>query len=137
MPSAVPAQAAFAVALVHYLLAVGSFGLWVARDAAARGSRGPALWGVGTAVTAGLVGTYYLFARRRLGERSHPPTRGERAARTVALAAVSAWVLASALAPPDPFTQIYYGVGLLAVTLPLAYVLDYRGGYHRLRERAT
>ena len=135
MPSTVPARAAFAVVLVHYLLAVGSFGFWVARDAAARGSRRPALWGVGTAVTAGLVGTCYLLTRYRRSERSRPPTRGERAARAVTLATVSAWVLASLFSPPDPLTQVYYGVGLLAVTLPLAYLLDYRGGYGRLRRR--
>jgi peptidoglycan/LPS O-acetylase OafA/YrhL len=135
MPSSLSAQTALAVALLHYLLAIGSFGVWVARDAAARGNRRATLWGVGTAVTAGLVGAYYLFVRARLDDRTHPPTRDERAARAVALAAVSAWVLASVFSPPDPSTQVFYGVGLLAVTLPLGYLLDYRGGYDRLRGR--
>ena len=88
-------------------------------------------------MTAGLVDAYYLLARSRFGQRSHPPTRGERAARAVALATVSAWVLASVFAPPDPFTQVYYGVGLIAVTLPLAYLFAYRDGFARLRERVA
>ena len=134
MPSAVVHRLAFAAVAVHLALMLGALGLWVARDAYARGSRHVALWGLAAAFTGGLVGLVYLFVRSDVGERTCPPTRGERAARAVALATLSAWVLASVFSPPDPFTQVYYGFGLLAVTLPLAYVLDYR---KRVRPPAT
>ena len=135
MSSITPVRVAFAAVAAQYLLVLGSLGLWVARDADARGSRHVLLWGLSSAVTGGLVGLVYYVGRSDVGERTRPPTRGERLARTVVLAALPAWVLSATLAPLDPFTQALYGPGLLVVTLPLAYVLDYRGGYARLRER--
>ena len=137
MPSTVVHRVAFAAVAVHFALMLGSLGLWVARDADARGSRDATLWGLATAFTGGFAGLVYLFVRSNIGERTHPPTRGEHAARAVALATLSAWVLASVFSPPDPLTQMYYAFGLLAVTLPLAYVFDYRNGYARLRRRVT
>ena len=135
MSSTTLARIAFVAVLAQYLLALGSFGFWVARDADARGSRHVALWGIVSAFTGGLAGLAYLSARSDVVERTRPPTRGERAAQTVLLAVLPAWVLAATFAPPDPFTQMFYELGLFAVVFPLAYVLDYRDGYARLRRR--
>ena len=136
MPSALFVRVAIAAVAAQYLLVVGSLGFWVARDAGARGSRSGVWWGLASGVTGGLVGLgYVLFVRPDLGERTRPPTRGERAARVILLAALPAWLLSATFAPPDPVTQALYGVGCLAVTLPLAYALDDRNGDVRLRGR--
>ena len=136
MPSTLPVRVAFVAFAAQYLLVVGSLGFWVARDAGARGSRNGVWWGLASGFTGGLVGLgYVLFVRPDLGERTHPPTRGERAVRVVLLAVLPAWLLSATFAPPDPHAQALYGVGCLVVTLPLAYALDDRNGYARLRRR--
>ncbi|ESP88880.1 DUF7534 family protein [Candidatus Halobonum tyrrellensis] len=104
---------------------------WVSRDAAARGSSSPSLWGAFTAVS-GVVGLYYLLVYAPRNERSVPPSRGERAAATVVVADVGAMLVGALLAPPDPFTQLVWWLPSVVLLLPVAYPLVYRQGYRRL-----
>lgn len=130
MPSAL-AYAAFAAFGAVLLTATVSVLYWVSQDAAARGSSFPAVWAV-AALVVPLALPYYLAAYRPSTERSVPPTRGERAAATLAAASLSASLVGAFLAPPDPFTQGIWAFGTLLPLLPAAYVLVYRRGYRRL-----
>ncbi|MFB6170427.1 MAG: hypothetical protein ABEJ06_04685 [Haloarculaceae archaeon] len=57
-----------------------------------------------------------------------------RAAVSVGVALLVAFVLGAVLAPPDPVTQLYVvGATLVPLSL-LVYLLRYRGGYARLRQ---
>lgn len=124
-----------ALAYVLFALMTGvtllSMSYWVSRDAAARGSSSPFLWGVSAAL-GGIVGLYYLFVYRPGRERSAPPTRGERVAGTVIVADVAAMFVGAFLAPPDPFTQLVWWLRTFVPLLPVAYLLVYRRGYRRL-----
>lgn len=130
MPSSVAYTAAVPFALVVVVTLLSVF-YWVSRDAAARGSSSPSLWGASAALS-GVVGLYYLFVYAPGRERSVLPTRGERAAATVIVADVAAMVVGATLAPPDPFTQLVWWLPSIALLLPVSYLLVYRRGYRRL-----
>jgi sec-independent protein translocase protein TatC len=103
-----------------WLSLVVSLGYWAAADATARGSSRPRLVALTTVIPPfGLH--YYLFQRRKLGARQHPPSRRERLAMTWTAAGVTAFGLGAVVSPPDPFTQIRYFLGLFPVCLVLAY----------------
>lgn len=127
MPSLLAYAALFAMAAVT-LLAVPA---WVSRDAAARGSSAPTLWGW-AAVLGGVVGLYYLFVYAPRRERSTPPAAGERAAAATVVADVAAMLVGATLAPPDPYTQAVWWLGAFLLLLPVSYLLVYRRGYRRL-----
>jgi peptidoglycan/LPS O-acetylase OafA/YrhL len=55
-----------------------------------------------------------LFARRP------PETRRERLVTTVALATLGSFLAGTALAPPEPTTQVVWYLGALVVTVPVA-----------------
>lgn len=94
-------------------------GLWVTRDARARGSSMPRHWGLAAVATpVGLP--YYLYLRARssrLEPRDSPRTQTDLALRAIAAAVVTAMLVATLLAPPDPMTQAIY---LVATAVPLA-----------------
>lgn len=95
---------------------------WVYLDAAARGSRLPGLWAVGS-VFGGPVGLYYLFVYRRREERERPPTPVESWFRLLAPASMLAFAASGFLAPPDPVSAgLYTLAGLAAFTPALAVV---------------
>ena len=130
MPSplaSTPYDAFLLMAAVTWL----SVSFWVSRDAAARGSSMPHLLGA-VAVLSGVVGLYYLLAYRPAHARTAPPTRGERAAGTVAAAAVTGMLAGATLAPPDPFTGALWWLAAFVLLLPASYLLVYRRGYRRL-----
>jgi len=122
-----------AASAVFWLSILLSIGLWVARDARARGSDQPLVWGLAAALTPfGLP--YYLYRRYRragLGSRAGTP-RADRFLGTWASASGAAFLASALLAPPDPFAQLLYALGAFGLLLPAAYLLVYRGGYRRL-----
>jgi hypothetical protein len=128
---------ASAVFAVFWLSTALSVGLWVARDARARGSDQPVVWALASVFTPfGLA--YYLYRRYRragIGRRSSPPTTHERVLATWASASLASFLGSSVLAPPDPFTQILVAIALLGPLLPLTYVLVFRGAYRTVLDR--
>ncbi|GCF14823.1 hypothetical protein Harman_27580 [Haloarcula mannanilytica] len=54
---------------------------------------------------------------------------------TVVAAVVIGVPLATLLAPPDPYTQLFTLGLLLVVAVPVGYYLSYRGGYESLSVR--
>ena len=134
--AAIPeAVSGFSVAAMLGLAFGGSaalgFAYVVARDADARGSSVPTVWGVGS-VVAWPAGLFYLLVYARRRERSRPMERGERAAVTVVLAGLVAFVVAAAVGPPDPFTGFAWVGAVGPLLLVPGYVLVYRRGYRRL-----
>lgn len=124
------------VALLAFgpLLALLVVAEWVYLDAAARGSRVPTLWAVGS-VFGGPVGLYYLFSYRRRHERERSPTPAERWFRVLALASVSSLLTAAVFAPPDPVSLGGYTLGGLVVFTPV--LLLGRRRYERRRSDTT
>jgi hypothetical protein len=53
---------------------------------------------------------------------------------TLAFVGVAVTLVGAAVAPPDPLTHLRWLAVAVAVTVPVAYLLAYRGGYRRLRE---
>ena len=114
---------------VPMLLTLASFNLgsayWVHGDARRRGSGRADAWAIGVALF-GLVGlAYYLLARRSLEAPSEEPTRADRVARSVAVAALLTSVVV-ALGPPDPYTQGYVAALTLPFTVAVAVLYTYR-----------
>ncbi|MFC7202413.1 hypothetical protein ACFQJC_02725 [Haloferax namakaokahaiae] len=115
-----------------------SLGWWVARDASARGFDHTLLLGTVSALTPiGLP--YYLYMRYRTADqtRQRPASKTDRLLSTWASAGVAAFLTSAVLAPPDPFSQLFYELAGLAILLPCAYFLVYRGGYRRIRGSNT
>lgn len=127
---ALSGEVAFAVFALFWASMALSLDLWVFRGAGARGSSRPALWALASVFTpVGLP--YYLFRRFRrggFGDRERPPTGRDRLLATWAAASLVAFGVGSVASPPDPFSQLLYTLGALCATLPLAYLLLYRGG---------
>lgn len=78
---------------------------WTYADAAARGSDMAWLWGVAVVLTA-VAAVLYLAARRDLGDRTRPPSTGQRAAATFVLGAVLATPLTMLVAPVAPVDRV-------------------------------
>jgi hypothetical protein len=137
--SLIPPGVAFGLFFLLWGSTVLALGLWVARDARERGSDQPVVWALASVFTPiGLP--YYLWRRYRrsgLGDRAGPRSRTDRIVATWASAGLCAFLGGAVLAPPDPITQAVYGGGVLAVSLPLAYLLVYRGGYRTVTDRIT
>lgn len=108
-------------------------GLWVSRDAQARGSSIPYLWGFVAVLGPGIVlyGPAVLLGVG-LGERRSPPDATDRALGTWLVAGVTAILVGTLRSPPDPFTMAYRGLAAFAVALVLAYLLVFRRGYRRV-----
>lgn len=121
--------------VLYYVLMVVSLGLWVTRDARARGSKQPLTWGFASVFTPiGLP--YYLYKRYRnagLDERE-TTTRVDRVLAMWASASLAAFLLGVILSPPDPFSQIRVTLIVFLVFLPGAYLLIYRGKYRMLQQ---
>ncbi|MFC7068189.1 DUF7534 family protein [Halobaculum lipolyticum] len=133
--SAVPGFSALAaVGLVFVAVTALAVAYAVARDADARGSSVPTVWGVGS-VAVWPVSLWYLLVYARRRQRTRPRDRGERAAATVALAGATAFVLAATAAPPDPVTQLVWAGALGPSLLVPGYVLVYRRGWRRIHGR--
>lgn len=49
---------------------------------------------------------------------------------------VLVFVIGAIALPPDPFTQIYYALPMILLSLILAYWLVYQNGYQRIRKIA-
>ncbi len=124
-----PALVSLLALLVPFVITFLGVVCWVTLDADARGSRWPAFWGVGSALS-GVLGLWYLdVARRELGPRSSPPGRGDRLALVAALGGIASMVLSTVVSPPDPFTQPLYFFGFFVVAAPVVYVLAPRFGF--------
>lgn len=114
-----------AVWVVVWLLLVATLLAWVYRDADSRGSSAPGLWAVFAVGVLPIGFPAYLYWRRG---REDPPTSpfpdtaGDRILVTMAIAGVSAYLLGSILAAPDPFSQVRYGAVMLVLTLPAAWL---------------
>ena len=110
-----------------------ALGLWVCRDADARGSSHPLLWGLSSVLPpfGPAVLLYYFFLRARsdrIGPRRTPATGLDRGLAAWAGAGLVAVAAGGLLAPPDPVTAgVYTSVAFLVCLLP-AYLLVYRGG---------
>lgn len=110
-----------------------SIGLWVFRDARARGSDQPFLWGIFSVLLFPPLGPlYYLYRRYRrasMSRRAEPPTKYDRFLAMWANAGTIAYLGGVSLSPPDIFAPIIYTYILLVVLLPIMYLLVYLGGY--------
>ncbi|MFC7071689.1 hypothetical protein ACFQJ7_09590 [Halovenus rubra] len=109
-----------------------SLGLWVIRDARARGSKQPYTWALVSVFTpVGLP--YYLYKRYRNAglKKRETTTRLDRVLATWASASFGAFLLAAILTPPGPFSQIRV---MLIVFLPGMYLLVYRRKYRMLQQ---
>lgn len=81
-----------------------------------------------------LVVLSYLYNRwRKLDERRYPPTRRDRVVETAVVAGYGAFITGVVAPPADAFLTPLYVLGLLGVTLPLAYLFVYRDDWARLR----
>lgn len=111
--------------LAVFLATLAAVAWWVARDADARGSTRPRVWGLAAGLTPiGLP--YYLFSRARhrgFEDRRTPPTRLDRLLATWASAGLVALLVGSVLAPPDPFAQAYWYLVGFAALLPVAWLV--------------
>ena len=115
---------------VFFVATAGLLAYWTHRDAIAHGVERPSLWVLAVlAVPFGIV--LYLVVRRGW-ERERPRTDGVRAAETALLAILGALVVGPLVTPPDPFTQAVAWPALALALLPIAYLLYYRNGWHRL-----
>lgn len=56
-----------------------------------------------------------------------------RFALTLFVALVVAFTVAAIVSPPDPYSQLIVAGVLMAIALPVAYYLSYRGGYDSIR----
>lgn len=132
-PTATTTWLAVAIALL-YLSMFASFGLWLARGPGVSKST---LAGWLVAVFFTPVGLPYYCYRRVRGDTPGPDrsdaTRTDRLLATWAVASITAFLFGALFSPPDPFTQLWYMLGTLFVTVPGAYVFVYRDGYSRLR----
>lgn len=118
------------VAIASFLLAGLCLCLAITMDANARGGNG-ILWGLGTFAFPVLVPVYSLY-RLRYPPRGEPAGRAERWIGACGVGGVSAMLAANVLAPPDPFSLIFYGLPLLVVFVPLALVGCYRPGWRAI-----
>jgi len=114
------AAALSALVPLWFLALAFALGYVVYRDAAARGSARPLVWGAGSLLTNGLAALLYLRARSDLGDRDHRATAAERALVAFVLGSLAAWFVAATVAPPDPITQAVYATGAAVVAVPLA-----------------
>ena len=48
---------------------------------------------------------------------------------------VIAFMIGAIVSPPDPFTQFYYYLPLVPVTVVVSYLLVYRGGFDYIKSR--
>lgn len=124
-----PVTIALSTGLV--LSAMVSLAGWVSLDARARGSDRPGVWAVLTLPPLSLIGLpwYLFYGRARLGERTASPARLERLIGTWTTAALGALLLGTLVSPPDPLTQTRYIPVAFLVTLPVGYLVVYRGTY--------
>ncbi|WP_262179795.1 hypothetical protein [Haloarcula laminariae] len=100
-------------------------GYWVFRDAAARGSDRAGPYGVAATLLPIPLVPLYLFVRRTWPERRHW-SRRDRAAGTAAAALLSAWAVATLLAPPDPGSQFSWGAGAAVAVAAVAHPIAVR-----------
>ncbi|WP_049893527.1 DUF7534 family protein [Halogranum rubrum] len=75
----------------------------------------------------------YFVLSDHLGPRQTAQMRRERAAWTIVLASVVAFVLSATLSPPDPFTQLSEYPLFLLATLPFAYLVVFKNPLSRLK----
>ena len=122
--------AGFLVAGVCLAYAVGA-------DATARGASGPT-WGAFAWLLPFIaIPAYLLYRARRLPPRETPPGRLERWLGAFGIGVVAAMLVASAVSPPDPFTQVLVGLPVAILAVPVAAYVCYGPGWRTLRERAA
>lgn len=112
-----------------------SIGLWVFRDARARGSDQPVMWALvsGGFIPFGLC--YYFYSRYRrkgLSQRGESPTTYDRLLAMWASAGFTVFAGQSVVLPPDIYLSIIGTYGLLVVLLPVMYLLVYCGTYRTI-----
>jgi hypothetical protein len=118
-----------------------SIGLWVFRDARARGSDQPFLWAMISVLLFPPLGTlYYLYRRYRregIGCRAKPPTKYDRFLAMWVITGNVAYLGGAFSSPPDVFVAIIYTYIFLGILLPVMYLLVYRGGYRTVLDRVS
>lgn len=119
--------------LALWLGLVASLGLWVYRDARARGSDSPVGWAISVGFLVIPMLPWYLYRRRSLDGRHGADSTFDRLLRTWVTAGLTTFVVGSVVAPPDPFAHLIYWSAMLPVTLPLAYVFVSMGGFEWIR----
>jgi hypothetical protein len=112
------------VLFLTFVVTLVPLSYWVYSDAIARGSSFPSFWSV-AGVLCWPVGLYYLIRYRHSHERQRPPTRRNRIAKMLVLCSVASMIAGPFLAPPEPFAQVSYRLGIFVATLPVAYLLVY------------
>jgi hypothetical protein len=127
-----PTVLLLALVAVVYVGGLVAFSYAITMDAKARGHPYPAALGALGALVAP-VGLYFLFVLRWTGEREFPPTKGERVANFVVLVYLGSFLVATTVAPPDPFTQLLYAGGTAIFLGPLAYLVVFRNLWGRIR----
>lgn len=115
-------------------------GVWIFRDARARGSDQPLLWATNSMVLYPFVPLYYLYRRHRgagLSRRSKSPPKYDQL--------LAMWVNAASLAhfgglilsQPDVGVAVVTTYLFLVVLLPVMYILIYRGILWTMLERIS
>jgi len=95
---------------------------WIHRDATLRENGAASWWAIGTILLFPIVPTLYLLSLWWADPRAEMPTRTDRRVAALVLGAVAAVLGSSLVAPPDPFSNTLYTIGLSVVTFPLAYL---------------
>jgi Sec-independent protein secretion pathway component TatC len=54
---------------------------------------------------------------------------------TILVSNMIAFMIGAIVSPPDPFTQFYYYLPLVPVTVVVSYLLVYRGGFDYIKDR--
>jgi len=103
---------------------------WVYVDALARDSDHPVRSTATVAVVPPALVAYVYYRPDRTAPQSDP----ERVALTVLLALLSAMLVGTVFSPPDVFAQPRNTFGAVLVTLPLFYLLVYRGNSGAVEE---
>ena len=124
--------------LFVWLSGVAALFQLISRDARARDSDQPGTWALAVVVALPLALPYYAYSvslTQRLGARATPPDHIDRLLATWANGCLGAILAGSVLAPPDPFSQLRAVWLALVVSLPVSYLLVYRGGSQLVLKR--
>lgn len=115
-------------------------GVWIFRDARARGSDQPLLWATNSVVLHPFAPLYYLYRRHRgagLNRRSKSPTKYDRFLSMWVTAAYLAHLGGLILSQPDIGVAVVNTYLYLVVLLPVMYLLIYREIFWTVLERIS
>lgn len=125
MPFSPAFRFAFFVYAGGTLLAQPLLAYAVYRDAndAGSGASRPLWWTVGTFLFPAVVAPPYFYMEVANSDRNRALGRGRRLLVSLAASLTIPWMIVVAVSPPDPVTQVIWGVSASVLCLPVAYGL--------------